>query len=159
MVRGSIFYTSSENKKRTFLHVPSDIISSKMHESPPDPMAFTPVPCVRHDGWTPERQRAFIHILARIGLVSAAARDVGMSRKSAYALLARAGPESGFAAAWEEALRRGKASALSHAVGRAIEGVEVPYFYGGRQRGTRRIYNDSLLIAALRHFWRDGDRG
>lgn len=131
-----------------------------MNDSAFDPLAFEPVPSGsnRHDGWTPERQRAFILALAKIGLVSAAARAVGMSRKSAYALLKRAGPDSGFAAAWRMALQLGEVTACTTAVTRAIDGVEVPYFYGGLQRGTRRVYNDALLIAALRYFRRDTDR-
>ena len=131
-----------------------------MRDSSADPLAFEPVPSAssRHDGWTPERQRAFIETLAKIGLVSAAARAVGMSRKSAYDLLKRAGPESSFAAAWRMALQLGKVSVCTVAVERAVEGVEIPYFYGGLQRGTRRVYNDALLIAALRYFRRHTDR-
>jgi hypothetical protein len=123
-----------------------------MSESPPDPFAFEPVPSAssRHDGWTPERQRGFIDSLSQIGVVAAAARSVGMSRKSAYALLKRAGPESGFAHAWREAQAAGRGTAWSTAVDRAIHGVEVPYFYRGVQRGVKRVYNDGLLIAALR---------
>jgi hypothetical protein len=130
-----------------------------MSDSPPDLLAFAPVPSAsnRHDGWTPERQRGFIDALSRIGLISAAARAVGMSRKSAYDLLKRAGPKSGFAKAWHAALAVGKITACATAVARAIEGVEVPYFYRGIQRGSRRVYNDNLLIAALRYFRRDRD--
>ena len=122
-----------------------------MNDSSHD-FAFDPVPSAstRHDGWTPERQRGFIQALSRIGMVAAAARHVGMSRKSAYALLERAGPESGFARAWHEAQAMGRASAHDTAIERAINGVETPYFYRGIQRGTRRVYNDALLIAALR---------
>ena len=125
-----------------------------MRDSPADPLAFEPLPCVRHDGWTPERQRGFIAALEQIGLVGAAAKAVGMSRKSAYALLNRAGAESSFAAACGLALEYGKLNACSTAVERAIEGVERPYFYRGLQRGTVRVYNDNLLIAALRYFRR-----
>jgi hypothetical protein len=124
-----------------------------MSDSPSDdPLNFAPVPSAsrRHDGWTAERQRAFIAALAEIGMVSAAARAVGMSRKSAYALLERAGPESGLARAWAAARDEGRDNANDTAIGRAIYGVEVPYFYRGIQRGTRRVYNDRLLIAALR---------
>jgi len=123
-----------------------------MSESLPDPFAFEPVPSAssRHDGWTPDRQRLFIAALALIGMVSAAARSVGMSRKSAYALLARAGPESSFAAAWRAAQTAGKRNAWSTAIDRALDGVEVPYFYRGIQRGVKRVYNDNLLVAALR---------
>jgi hypothetical protein len=117
----------------------------------PDPLAFEPVPFARrrHDGWTPERQRLFIAALARIGMVSAASAAVGMSRKSAYALIERAGPESSFASAWREAQAKGRMTAEFTAIERAIDGVEQPYFYRGKQYGARRVYNDRLLIDAL----------
>ncbi|MBV8849965.1 MAG: hypothetical protein JOZ16_10330 [Methylobacteriaceae bacterium] len=116
---------------------------------PPWPQ-FTPVPTrARRDGWTAARQRAFLLELARIGLVSAAAQAVGMSRKSAYALRARAGAES-FAAAWDEAIEIGHHEALGTAIDRAINGYAVPVYYRGVQVGTDRKYNEKLLIAALR---------
>lgn len=117
-----------------------------------DPYPFDPVPSarLRHDGWTPERQRLFIDALRQIGMVSAAAKAVGMSRKSAYALLKRAGPESSFARAWSEAQISGETSAYYTLIGRAMNGVEVPCFYRGIQCGTRRVYDDRLLIAAVR---------
>lgn len=123
-----------------------------MSESHSDPYAFEPVPSAssRRDGWTPEKQRLFIHVLSRIGVVAFAAQAVGMSRKSAYELLKRAGPESSFARAWEEARTGGRTNAWLTAVNRALEGVEEPYFYGGLQRGKRRVYDDRLLIAAFR---------
>jgi hypothetical protein len=63
--------------------------------------AFTPVPGrARRDGWTEERQRAFIAALDGTGCVGRAAAAVGMSRKSAYRLRRRKGAES-FAAAWD----------------------------------------------------------
>ena len=83
-------------------------------------------------------------------MVSAAAAAAGMSRKSAYPLLRRAGPESGFASAWTEAQAGGRTNAWFTAIERATRGVEVPLFYRGIQRGTRRVYNDRLLIAAFR---------
>jgi len=117
-----------------------------------DELRFEPVPSVsnRHDGWTRERQRGFIEALARIGIVAWAAEAVGMSRKSAYELLKRAGPGSSFARAWREALAMGRTRARFTAIDRALNGVEIPYFYGGLQRGTRRVYDDRLLAAALR---------
>ncbi len=123
-----------------------------MSDSPADPFPFEPVPSARnrHDGWTPERQRGFIYALSKIGIVSFAANCVGMSRKSAYALRDRAGPESSFIRAWREAQARGRMTAWFETVRRAVDGVEEPYFYRGIQRGTRRVYNDRLLIAAFR---------
>ena len=123
-----------------------------MTDSLPDPLAFDPVPSAtnRHDGWTPERQRGFITALAMVGIVSWAAAAVGMSRKTAYDLLKRAGPDSSFANAWREAQAMGRMRATFTGIERALNGVEMPYFYGGRQRGTRRVYSDRLLAAALR---------
>ncbi|MEA3039735.1 MAG: hypothetical protein QOE79_2248 [Sphingomonadales bacterium] len=123
-----------------------------MSDSPADPPAFEPVRFARRrrDGWTPERQRLFILALSKIGMVSAAAAAVGMSRKSAYALLERAGPDSSFARAWEAAQASGRTTVDFTAIDRAIDGVEMPYFYRGKLCGVRRVYNDRLLIAALR---------
>lgn len=115
-----------------------------------DPLAFTPVAVrARHDGWTAERQRAFVDALASLGLVSAAAASVGKSVKSAYALRRRSGAE-GFAAAWDAAVSRGGEQALGLAIDRAITGTLVPIFYRGRQVGERRVFDNGLVIAALR---------
>ncbi|MBA2919314.1 hypothetical protein GON01_09640 [Sphingomonas sp. MAH-20] len=121
-----------------------------MTESPAPELAFVPVPLARarHDGWSAARQRMFIEQLSRIGLVSAAARAVGMSAKSAYALRKRPGAES-FAAAWDEAVGLGQFLAQAAAIHRAVDGEVRPVFYRGRQVGERRVYNDRLLIAVL----------
>ncbi len=118
-----------------------------------DRLAFDPVISARdrHDGWTPERQRGFIEALATIGVVSAAAKSVGISPKSAYALLKRAGADSSFAAAWALAQREGRSRALDTAIARTFDGIATPIFYRGKQVGERRRYNDGLLIAALRY--------
>ena len=64
--------------------------------------AFEPVPRQynRHDGWTPERQRAFIGALADTGCVSRAARMVNMAQTNAYTLRNSPGAES-FRKAWD----------------------------------------------------------
>jgi hypothetical protein len=73
-----------------------------------------------------------------------------MSRKSAYTLLERAGAESSFARAWTEAREAGRTGVYFNTIDRALNGVEVPLFYRGIQRGTRRVYDNRLLIAAFR---------
>ncbi len=85
---------------------------------------FTPVPMQRrrHDGWTPERQLAFVRVLSVTGQVSEACRAVGMSRKSAYRLLDRRGAES-FAAAWAIAITSGQQRMVDQLMARAIQGV------------------------------------
>jgi hypothetical protein len=54
---------------------------------------FTPVPLARnrHDGWSPQRQRQFLVVLAATGTVGRAAQAVGMSKISAYKLRKRKG--------------------------------------------------------------------
>ena len=66
--------------------------------------AFEPVPRkYRRDGWTPERQQAFIAALADTGNVTAACEHVGMTTEGVYYLRRQPGAES-FARAWEVAL-------------------------------------------------------
>lgn len=85
---------------------------------------FTPVALdrVRHDGWTPERQRLFLIALAALGTVDSAAQAVGMSRISAYNLKKRADAGS-FADEWERALGFGRDMMFDYALERAIYGV------------------------------------
>lgn len=125
--------------------------SIKKTPSAPD---FTPVPLrARHDGWTPERQRTFIHWLAKGLRPGRAAERVGMSRKSAYALRARPGGE-GFAAAWDAAVagaRRRKADLRTPGdFARGVEGILHPVRYRGRITAWDRRFDDGALLRLLR---------
>ena len=116
----------------------------------PEPYEFTPVALtrVRHDGWTPERQRGFIAVLAVTGVVTAAARAVGMSGQSAYRLRGRAGAES-FAAAWDLAQDEGFTRALSIALDRGFNGYTVSRFYAGREIAQVHRFDNRMALAAL----------
>lgn len=118
--------------------------------------AFDPVPrkCARHDGWTPERQKAFIEALADTGSVRRAARMVNMSQANAYALRRAEGAE-GFRRAWSAALDFGLGRLKDLAFERAIEGEMVPVFQSGKLMGFRRKRNDALLMFCLRHYGQD----
>lgn len=123
------------------------------HAPPPGELPdFTPVPrrCERHDGWTPERQRGFIEALAETGSVEAAARAVDMAERGAYELRRQPGAE-GFRAAWEAALQLGVARIEDVVMDRALNGVEEPVYSYGKLVGTRRRYNDRLLMFMLRN--------
>jgi hypothetical protein len=113
---------------------------------------FTPVPrqCARHDGWTPERQIAFIEALADTGSVDAACRAVNMSQAGAYHLRRQPGATS-FRKAWETALQLGVARVEDVVMDRALNGVEEPLYSYGKLIGTRRRYNDRLLMFILRN--------
>jgi hypothetical protein len=118
-------------------------------EDADDLLVFTPVPLTpRHNGWTPRRQRDFIAALAVMGVVSRAARAVGMTKQAAYKLRARPGAES-FATAWDVALAEGYDRAYELAVDQALNGITTPRFYKGRQVGTRHRYDYRLAMAAL----------
>ncbi|WP_332708439.1 hypothetical protein [Sphingomonas sp. PB4P5] len=119
-------------------------------QRPPLP-DFKPVPRkYRYDGWTAERQRAFVEALADTGSVKAAAHRINMSYEGAYHLRRQPGAE-GFRAAWEAALDYGIQCLADIAIERAVEGVAVPVFYKGEQCGEKRWYNDRLLMFILRH--------
>ncbi|RHW16318.1 hypothetical protein D1610_15860 [Sphingomonas gilva] len=119
-------------------------------ERPPIPH-FTPVARkYRSDGWTPERQRAFVAALADTGSVTAAARRVNMASEGAYALRRQPDAES-FAAAWEAALDHGVRRLADIAIDRAMNGVPVPIFWRGEQVGEKRWFNDRLLMFILKH--------
>lgn len=112
------------------------------------PSAPLPAP-VRHDGITPERQRRFLEVLAATGSVQEAARQAGASRQAFYALRNRAASKR-FSEAWNRAIGRAINILGDTAFERAIEGVEEPVFWKGEQVGTRRRYNDRLLMFLLR---------
>lgn len=114
--------------------------------------AFTPVPrkCQRFDGWTPERQRGFIEALADTGSPKHAARAVGMTPEGAY-LLRRHPEGEEFRQAWEAALALGIERLEDIAMERAIHGIEVPVYSYGKLVGTRRVFNDALLMFLLRN--------
>jgi hypothetical protein len=113
---------------------------------------FAPVPrkCNRHDDWTAERQRGFIEALADTGSVRAAAHAVNMTPESAYQLR-RHGEAGEFRKAWEAALAIGVQRLEDVAMERALNGVEVPVYHFGAVVGTRRVYNDRLLMFLLRN--------
>lgn len=112
--------------------------------------AFEPVPRkFRHDGWTPQRQKAFIAALADTGSVKRASRQVNMSPEGAYHLRRQRGAE-GFRRAWEAALDFGVQRLKDEAFDRALYGQLSPVFVGGKLKGFRRIRNDRLLMFCLR---------
>jgi hypothetical protein len=110
---------------------------------------FDPVPTrPRHDGWTPERQRAFIEHLADTGCVAEAAARVDMTEQSAYRLRRRRDADA-FDAAWEAALERGLQRLTAIAFERAIKGAPRRIYYHGELVAEERVFSDRLLIHLL----------
>jgi hypothetical protein len=116
---------------------------------------FAPIPLQkRHDGWTPERQKAFVEALADTGCVSIACRMVNMSQRSFYQLRRQPGAE-GFRAAAEAAQALGLQVVKDEAFERAMTGELIPVFVAGKLLGFRRKKNDRLLMFILRHYGQD----
>ena len=121
------------------------------HGHDPDEYLWIPVPRKRrHDGWTPEKQREFIETLADTGSVVGAARAVGLSKQSAYALRRSKGAE-GFAAAWDAAIGQASRLLADVAFDRALNGTEQHVIdKDGRHIYTHMKTNDRLLMFLLR---------
>lgn len=121
---------------------------------PYDPAEYRWVPVrrvPRRDGWTEEKQRRFIETLADTGRVRLAAKEVGMTRESAYRLR-RAPHAAGFARAWDDARRHAAGLIEDIAFDRAIEGVETDVFdQNGEVASTRIVYDNRLLRWLLAH--------
>ena len=111
---------------------------------------FTPVPLrARHDGWTAERQIAFIEALAETACVEEACRRVGMSDSSAYRLRRR--PKGAlFREAWDAALDYGLHRLEQAALSRALNGVPRPVFHKGEQVGEWRHFDERLTMFLLK---------
>jgi hypothetical protein len=78
-----------------------------------------------HQPWV----RPFLDQLAETGIVSSAARAVGVSSSAVYALRAKDGD---FAAAWDQALEDAADVLEAEARRRAVQGVAEPVVYQGQ---------------------------
>ena len=126
----------------------NDEFSPASADSTHEPIPFDPVMLARrHNGWSSKRQAQFLQALEHLGAVTAAARAVGMTARSAYALRERPGAES-FAAAWDVSLDMGRDRLFEIAVSRGRDGHLRPVTYGGQVIGHRRVYDNRLLYAA-----------
>ena len=118
---------------------------SSPRDYPFEPVRLRP----RHDGWTAERQIAFIEKLADCNSVSAAAEYVGMTRESARQLRRHARARD-FRDAWDAALDCGYAEVEEAAAERSKKGVVRPIFYKGEQVGEWRHHDERLTMFLLR---------
>jgi hypothetical protein len=111
---------------------------------------------IRRDGWTIDKQTAFLEALAAGSSVAGAAQQVGMSRQAAYALRARLKGEP-FDRAWHVATRCRMDELMDAALDRALHGVEVPHFHKGHVVHVSRRFDERLTVALLKA--RDTVRG
>lgn len=123
-----------------------------------DPAAYDWVPVLkkrRKDGWSPDKQRAFIEALADSGSVATAAQRVDMSESSAYRLRRAPGAEA-FDRAWSAAIDAASKKLLDAAFERALVGTDEPVFdRDGNRVGRRLRQSDRLLMFLLRAYGPD----
>lgn len=116
---------------------------------------FTPVPrrnTVTH-GWTAEKQKDFIRLLAVTGSVRQATEGVGMSYCGVYELRHAPGSAS-FVAAWDAAVRIGAKRVRDVLIDQAIHGVPETVVMGG-QKIERRRFNHRMMQWTLQHHMPD----
>lgn len=109
------------------------------------PIDTSPTPTPTH-GWTPERKVQFLDRLAVHGNARAACRSVGLSAEAAYRLRRR---DPLFARGWDAAVVLGRENGVQVLGDRAIEGIEEDIYFRGEVVGTRRRYDNRLLLAHL----------
>lgn len=127
-----------------------------------DPIAYDWVPVLkkrRKDGWSPDKQRAFIEVLADTGSVATAAQCVEMSESSAYRLRRAPGAEA-FDRAWSAAIDAASKKLIDAAFERALVGTDEPVFdRDGHRVGRRLRQSDRLLMFLLRAYGPDRFQG
>ncbi len=122
-------------------------------EEPKQPLIpFEPVPVrARHDGWTVEKQYAFVVALAETGIVEEACRRVGMSRTSADNLRRRPCGVH-FRRAWQAAADYALHRVEENAHRRGRDGVARPIFHKGEQVGEYRHFDERLTMFLPRSY-------
>ena len=102
---------------------------------------------LRHDGFTPARQKQFIETLGQTGCVRDACRVAGVSTTTAYRARGRLGGV--FARQWEAALAMASSSLEVLAWERAVIGIEEPVVSAGKLVCTRMKRSDSIFRLLL----------
>ena len=120
------------------------------------PATAAPDAPTRVDGWSLDKQAAFLRALSATHSVSEAAKSVGRSRQSAYRLRSRLKGQP-FDLAWEVAFHHSYDVLAHAALDRALNGVEVPVFFQGEQVGSYRRYDERLTVALLGRFTMGGN--
>ncbi len=104
-----------------------------------------------------QRQRIiFLDVLRTTGNISASARAANISARSAHSLKAQ---DAEFSQEWDHAKDESIDELEAVLRKRAIEGVEKPIYYAGKECGIQRSYSDSLGMYILKAHRGDGLQG
>lgn len=101
-----------------------------------------------------QRQRIiFLDVLRTTGNISASARAANISARAAHGLKAH---DDEFSQEWDLAKDESIDELEAALRKRAIEGVEKPVYYAGKECGIQRSYSDSLGMYILKAHRGDG---
>lgn len=125
----AVFEPLLETPANGCFHLPA--IVDPLEPAEPD-TAFVRTRALRHDGWTPAKQRLFLERFAECGVITEACRGVGLSARSAYNLRDR---DPFFAAGWEAATIKARPRLADEVFSRSMTGV------------VERIYKDGVIVA------------
>ena len=128
---------------------PTDLLAPEAEPSV-EPTPFDGIPLEssrkRIAGWSAERQRYFLTVLAETGQVHLAAAAARLSVRSTQALRVRS---PAFNAGWRMAEQLGAGRLAPLAFDRAINGRIEQIYQGGELIGERRVPSDKLLMWLL----------
>ncbi|AZI34833.1 hypothetical protein NT2_02_04440 [Caenibius tardaugens NBRC 16725] len=113
---------------------------------PLSPSASASTPEGGHLAFSPAKRVRFAEALAETGNVRHACAVAGISRHTAYKARRR---DAVLAQAWDAALVLAADHVDAVVAERALDGVEEPVFWKGELVGTRRRYDNRLLLAHL----------
>jgi hypothetical protein len=100
------------------------------------------------NGWTIERQRAFLETLAQCGYVNRAATFVGMTRQSAYDFKNSTAGRA-FSLAWDAALLLARQGMIDDAFELAFEGSVERIYRDGKLVQEKRKRDPKMLLATI----------
>jgi hypothetical protein len=100
------------------------------------------------NGWTIERQREFLEMLAQCGLVERSAGLVGMTRQSAYAFRLTAAGRA-FDLAWDAALLLAHQRMIDETYELAFEGSVEQIFRDGKLVQEKRKRDPKMMLATI----------
>lgn len=98
-------------------------------------------------GLDDHQKKLFLETLRETANVTAGAERAGIPRYQVYRMRKR---DKAFREAWDNAIQAAVDDLEAALRRRALEGVEHPVFYGGKECGRVRTYNDALGMFILK---------
>lgn len=119
-----------------------------MEQESATPHQLTLTPSRHENGWSVERQRAFLEMLAQCGYVDRAAGLVGMTRQGAYAFRQTSAGRA-FDLAWDAALLLARQRMIDETYQLAFEGSVEQIYRDGKLVQEKRKRDPKMMLATI----------